>query len=217
MAKLSNEIKTGIVVVVGALLLLLLVYKIGGIKTEKGYEIYALFNYISGLERHAPVRLSGVEVGEVKDIGISYEGNETKIMLTLSLDENAKLRQDSKMRISTLGLLGEKYVEITGGSKGSAFVEPGATFVGIDPFQMEDLVEMGEKLAARLDSSMQDLQKLMGHADSVLVENKDDIRATIMNLRVTSENFKEFTEDIKRHPWKLLMKGKEEKPKEQKK
>ena len=213
MAKLSNEVKTGIVVVVGALLLLLLVYKIGGIKIEKGYDIHCLFNYISGLEQHAPVRLSGVEVGEVKDIGISYAGDETKILLTLSLDDNAKVRQDSKIRISTLGLLGEKYVEITGGSKGSTFVKPGATIVGIDPFQMEDLVEMGENLAARLDSTMLDLQKLMKDADGVIVDNREDIRATIANLKVTSENFKEFTEDIKRHPWKLLIKGKEQKPK----
>lgn len=216
MAKLSNEVKTGIVVVVGALLLLLLVYKIGGIKVERGYEMHCLFNYISGLEQHAPVRLSGVEVGEVKDIGISYDGDETKILLTLSLDENAKVRQDSKIRISTLGLLGEKYVEIAGGSKGSPFVKPGATIVGIDPFQMEDLVEMGEKLAVQLDASMQDLQKLMSDVDGVIVENKDDIKATIMNLKDTSENFKEFSDDIRRHPWKLLMKGKEEKPKEKK-
>ncbi len=216
MAKLSNEAKTGIVVVAAALFLLFLVYKIGGIKVEKGYELNCLFNYVSGLEEKSPVKLAGVTVGEVKSVGHSYDGDETKVLVTLTMKEIAKVRQDSKVRISTTGLIGEKYIEITGGTKGSPFVEPGATTVGIDPFQMEDLVEMGEKLAARLDSAMVDLQKLMGHADSVLVENKDDIRTTISNLRDTSENFKEFSDDIKRHPWKLIMKGKEEKPKEKK-
>ena len=59
---------------------------------------------------------------------------------------------------------------------------------------------------------LQDLQKLMGHADSVLVDNKDDIRATIMNLKDSSENLKEFSDEVKRNPWKLLMKGKEVPP-----
>ena len=122
------------------------------------------------------------------------------------------MREDSKIRISTTGLIGEKYIEITGGSKGSPIVPAGKTLVGIDPFEMEELIDIGKSLAARLDSSMQDLQKLMGHADGVLVDNKDDIRATIMNLKDSSENLKEFSDEVKRNPWKLLMKGKEAPP-----
>lgn len=216
MAKLSNEVKTGIVVVVAALLLLFLVYKVGGIKVEKGYELNALFNYVSGLEEKAPVKLAGVTIGEVKKVNHTYDGDETKVSVTMLIKEIAKVRQDSKIRISTTGLIGEKYIEITGGLRGSPFVAPGATLAGIDPFQMEDLVEMGEKLAARLDSSMQDLQRLMKNVDGVVVDNKEDIRTAIVNLKDTSENFREFSEDIKNHPWKLLMKGKET-PKEKKK
>lgn len=209
MLKLTNEIKTGVVVVVAALLLLFIVYKIGGIKTEKGYEVKCTFTYVSGLEENAPVKLAGVKVGEVRSVGCSYDGDETRVLVTLRLDEKAKIREDSKIRISTTGLIGEKYIEITGGSKGSPFVTKGALLTGIDPFEIEELIDTGRTLAARIDSGVQDLQKLVGHADGVLVDNKDDIRTTIINLKDTSENFKEFSDDIRRNPWKLIMKQKE--------
>ena len=209
MVRLTNEIKTGVVVVVAALLLLFLVYKIGGIKTEKGYEVKCTFTYVSGLEENAPVKLAGVKIGEVKSVGHSYDGDETRVLVTLKLDEKARIREDSKIRISTTGLIGEKYIEIAGGSKGSPFIKKGAILVGIDPFEIEELIETGRTLAARIDSGVQDLQKLVGHADGVLVDNKDDIRATIVNLKDTSENFKEFSDEIKRNPWKLIIKQKE--------
>jgi phospholipid/cholesterol/gamma-HCH transport system substrate-binding protein len=209
MVKLTNEIKTGVVVVAAALLLLFVVYKIGGIKTEEGYEVKCAFTYVSGLEENAPVKLAGVKAGEVKSVGCSYDGDETKVLVTLEMDEKARIREDSKIRISTTGLIGEKYIEITGGSKGSPFVNKGALLTGIDPFEIEELIETGRTLAARIDLGVQDLQKLVGHVDGVLIDNKDDIRTAIVNLKDTSQNFKEFSDDIKRNPWKLIIKQKE--------
>jgi phospholipid/cholesterol/gamma-HCH transport system substrate-binding protein len=212
MAKLNNEIKTGVVVVVAALLLLYLIVKMGGVKVTNGYELNVLFDYVNGLEDKAPVKLAGVVVGEVKKVTHTYDNDETKVLVQLALNGETKIREDSKIMISTTGLIGEKYIEITGGRKGSPVVERGKTLTGIDPFVMEELI-------AKVDSAVQDLQKLMGHADSVLVENKDDIRSLIMNLKDSSENLKdssenlkEFSDEVKRNPWKLLMKGKEVPP-----
>jgi len=221
MAKFNNEMKTGIVVLVAVLLLLYLMLKMGGVKISEGYELNVLFDYVSGLEEKAPVKLAGVAIGEVKKVAHTYNDDETKVLVVLAIDKCAKIREDSKIRISTTGLIGEKYIEITGGSKGSPVVAKGRTLVGIDPFEMEELIEMGKSLASRLDSTMQDLQKLMNNANGVLSDNREDLRATIVNLKDTSENFKEFSDEIKRNPWKLLIKGKEVRPdsaaKEQKK
>ncbi len=205
MAKFNNEIKTGIIVVAAILVFMYISVKMGGVKVVGGYELNVLFNYVSGLEDKAPVKLAGVIIGEVKKVTHVYDNDETKVLAKLSLNGDARVREDSKIKISTTGLIGEKYIEITGGSKGSPVVPHGKTLVGVDLYEMDELI-------ARLDSSMQELQKLMGHADSVLVDNKDDIRATIMNLKDSSENLKEFSDEVKRNPWKLLMKGKEVPP-----
>ncbi|MFA5335709.1 MAG: MlaD family protein [Candidatus Omnitrophota bacterium] len=206
MLKLNNEIKTGVVVVVAALVFMYIFTAMGagGKKSPTDYKLNVVFNYVSGLEDKSPVKLAGVEVGEVEKVVHSYTDDQTKVMVTLNLRGDAKVREDSKVKISTTGLIGEKYIEITGGSKGSPFVAKGSTLEGIDLFEMDELI-------GRLDSAMRDLQKLMGHADDLLVDNKDDIRATIMNLKDSSENLKEFSDDVKRNPWKLLMKGKDAK------
>ncbi len=205
MLKINNEIKTGVVVVAAVLVFMFISAKMSGGKVIGGYKLNVIFNYVSGLEDKAPVKLAGVKIGEVEKVAHTYANDETKVLVSLALNGDAKVREDSKIKISTTGLIGEKYIEITGGSKGSPIVPHGKTLVGVDLYEMEELI-------ARLDSSMQDLQKLMGHADAVLVDNKDDLRATIMNLKDSSENLKEFSDEVKRNPWKLLMKGKEVPP-----
>lgn len=202
MAKFNNEIKTGIVVVAAVLVFMYISAKMGGVKVVDGYKLNVMFDYVSGLEDKAPVKLAGVNVGEVEKVAHIYKDDQTRVMATLALKGDAKVRQDSKLLIRTTGLIGEKYIEITGGSKGSPVVAKGATLEGVDPFEMDELI-------AKLDSAVQDLQKLMGHADGVLVDNKDDIRSTIMNLKDSSQNLKEFSDEVKRNPWKLLIKGKE--------
>jgi len=218
MKKISNEIMTGIMVVLCAGLLAFFLFKTGVInfKQDDSYELKAIFNTAGGLEKNAPVMLAGVEVGEVNDIKLDY-GNETKIVLTLSLGGKAKVRTDSEASINTLGLMGEKYIEIGRGSAGAAFVEPGATIMGKDPFQFDKLAEKGEQIAETLDETLKDVRIFVNNLNGVVGDNKGGIDNIIVDMEATAKNFKEFSDDIKRHPWKLLIKGKEKKPKKEKK
>ncbi len=212
MAKISNEFKTGIMVIACLAILLLLVIKSGDFELNKeGYEIKAVFNHIGGLRENAPIRLCGMDIGQVKDIQIYYDGGETRITITLWLDSDAKIRKDSKIYITTLGLMGEKYIEITGGSKGMEFVKPGETVEGKDPMQMERLVAKGEEVAENINMTLGDLRQTLKHANDVVT--KEEINKIIDNLEETSENFKEFSATLKRQPWRLIWKTKEKKPK----
>lgn len=217
MRKISNEIMTGIMVLICIGLLIFFLYKTGkiGFRPE-AYEIKAVFNTAGGLEKNAPVMLAGVEVGEVKDIALEY-GDETKIILTLQVDSKAKIRTDSTASINTLGLMGEKYVEVSRGSAGTAFLKPGSTIAGEDPFQFEKIAKKGEEIAETLDDTLKDIRVLVNNLNGVVTDNKKGIDSIVADLEVTAQNFKEFSDDIKRHPWKLLIKGKEKKPKKEEK
>jgi phospholipid/cholesterol/gamma-HCH transport system substrate-binding protein len=192
-------------------ILIFLVFRTGNFEvTKEGYEIKVLFNYIGGIRKNAPVRLCGMDVGKVKDIQIYY-GEETQIVITLWLSENAKIRKDSKVYITTLGLMGEKYIEVTGGSKGMEFVEAGSTIRGEDPIQMEQLVSKGEEVAKNINMTLEDLRGVLRHIDDVIT--REEIDNIIVNLEKTSENFKEFSATLKRQPWRLIWKTREKKPK----
>jgi phospholipid/cholesterol/gamma-HCH transport system substrate-binding protein len=208
---LSNEIMTGIMVLVCIGLLLFFLFKTGKIGARpQAYHIKAVFNTAGGTENNAPVMLAGVEVGEVKAIKLTYDP-ETQVVFTLSIDKRAKVRADSVASINTLGLMGEKYIEISSGSSGAPFVEPGSVIRGEDPFQFEKLAKKGEEVAETLDQTLVDIRKLVNNVDDMVVDNRKGIDSIIADLEATARNFKEFSEDIKHHPWKLLMKGKEKK------
>ncbi|MCX5716609.1 MAG: hypothetical protein NTV07_07210 [Candidatus Omnitrophica bacterium] len=70
-------------------------------------------------------------------------------------------------------------------------------------------------IANNLDGGIADLRKLTQDVDETLTGNRGKIDEIIANMNETSKNFKEFSDDIKHNPWKLLMKTKEKKPREE--
>ncbi|MBN1405975.1 MAG: MCE family protein [Candidatus Omnitrophica bacterium] len=211
MAKgMANEIKTGFLILISLGILALFTVALGNFMgSEKTYELKTAFNWVSGLEKNAPVRLRGVEAGQVKDVDIVYNGDETKIMLTLILKESAKVREGSKAYVSMLGLMGEKYVELTDGPSGALFLKPGTIIQGEDPASMEELIDTAKKLATEIEATAGDIRKLTQHLDEMVVTNRGNVDIMIEKFKNTAANFEEFSDDIKRNPWKLLVKTKE--------
>jgi phospholipid/cholesterol/gamma-HCH transport system substrate-binding protein len=206
---ITNELKVGVLVVVCILVLLGFLYKTGSFDFKKeGYEVKVLFNVVSGVQKNAPVRLAGVEIGQVKDIELSYVEGATKVAVTLWLDEKAKLKKDSRAFITALGLMGEKYIEVSPGSKDAQYLQPGGAIVGEDPLEFDALARKGENIADALEETLANIKVLAQNSNLVVTDNKEKIDAIFENLEMTTQNFKEFSEDVKRNPWKLMSKGK---------
>ena len=206
MKKLGNEFKVGLIVIISLLILGIIIFKTGDLDFSKeGYNIKVLFNFAGGVTANAPVRLAGVEVGKVEDIQLSY-GEETKVLITLWLNADTKLRADSMANISSLGLMGAKYIEINPGSKDAPFLEADSTIVGEDPFQIERFTKKGGAIAENLDDAIKDIKRLADNVNDMIVENREEVDGIMENLEHTSENLKELSADIKKHPWKVITK-----------
>jgi len=67
-------------------------------------------------------------------------------------------------------------------------------------------------LNSKLDNTITNIDSLVNNINKFLKENKDDIKDILVNLKLTTQNAKLFTQDIKMNPWKLLFKAKEKKP-----
>lgn len=207
--KMTNEAKTGMLVLVCVAALVALVLKVGNFKLfQHGYTVQSRFHFTGGVKKHAPVRLSGVDVGEVKDIRLVY-GDETLIELDLWLEDGVKVRKNAKAYVTTLGLMGEKYIEIKAGTAAADYAKMGELIPGEDPVRLEELIEMGTKVAEDVGKMAEDIAKLARRIDETVSDNRPRIDHIFENLEETSENFKDFSEDIKYHPWKVLAKGKE--------
>ncbi len=113
-----SQLKVGITVIVASLTLGFLLFLMSGTTgfftpriTLKSY-----FDNAQGLRAGAPVRLSGVDIGNVTKIAIvpdkSKQQTPVEITMKLSTKYNYSIRRDSVTSLETAGVLGETYLDI---------------------------------------------------------------------------------------------------------
>lgn len=156
--KLSLEFKVGVFAIITILLIFFFIFTQTKKGQWKGYEIGVTFDYVGGLDLGAPVRLSGVRVGEVKNIKILSDVV-PKVLITLRLKRNVKIGKGSKITIRTLGIIGEKYVEIIPSSK-KEYIKKGEIVEGVNPLSLEKFVTTGQDAIVNLNNILDDLRKL---------------------------------------------------------
>jgi|GEM_PF-209223 len=238
---LTNEAKIGIMVAAVVTALGLLTVKTGDFKFRpQGYELKAYFYNIDGVDKNAPVRLNGMEVGLVKDMKILY-GEDTKMELTLWMNEDKKVHEGSKAYVKNMGLFGEKYVGLTIGDSSKGYLAPGSIIMGEEPADFERIMADGQTIATNLkviskeirdhlelnregiDELLANLRVTSKHIASItsnvderLAVNKHLIDDIVSNINSATRNFDEMSQDLKLNPWKLMYKEKTKKPSQEK-
>ncbi|NQT06585.1 MAG: MCE family protein [Candidatus Omnitrophica bacterium] len=200
----SFELKVGIFVFIGIMILFIIVFSLGKVYIfQPGYYINIVYNFAGGISESAPVRLAGVDVGEIDKIRIYYDDEigRTRVNILVWIKKDVKIERDSIVRINTLGLLGERYLEIIPGTQDAGFVTAEGVLIGEDPVMMDELAEDLKDLADSAGVIMGKLERGEGTIGKFLTDD------TVYN------NVEEFTDDIKRNPWKLLRKTSDNKRK----
>lgn len=196
--KTKPEFKVGIFVFFGLIVLIIFVLSIGDFKDwSSGYYLRFTFNFINGVKIGAPVRYAGVEVGEIKNIRfVSYPEQRTKVELLCWIPNKVSIPVDSSVWINTLGLLGEKYVEIMPGKDFQKYLSPNESLTGTDPIAMHELVELGKEITDDLGVIVTKLKNGSGTIGRLIGDDTiyNEVEALIM--------------DLKKHPWKLFWKSK---------
>ncbi len=198
--KSKLELKVGIFVFTGLVILVTFVLMIGKFKTwTSGYRIGCVFTFVNGVKLGAPVRYAGVDVGEVKEIKFSVdpEAGKTKVKIVCWIDEKTKVPVDSTVWVNTLGLLGEKYVEIMPGKNYNQFLVKDEELIGEDPVPMQEVTRLAKSIAYNLEAGILNVRQGKGTIGKLLYDDSlyNDLEA--------------FANDLKKHPWKLFWKTKE--------
>lgn len=189
------EIKVGLVIFICMVMLITLLVVVGGSGFfKKTYEVKARFALTDGLEDNAAVRFAGVEVGKVRGIRVipeeeAAQKDAARVEVTLSVDEDLVLREDSKIRLRTLGLMGGKYVSITPGTIDSPRVKAGDVLRGEDPLEMAELMKEGGNVLANLEN-------ITAGLSDIVTNNKEHIDETIVNLWEISKALSQNLEGI---------------------
>lgn len=111
------ELIVGVFVLVGIAALTYMAVKLGKLEVIGGgnhVEVLAEFDSVAGLKAGATVEIAGVQVGQVKKIGL----NGDRAVVRFSLAPGVKLYGDAIASVKTRGLIGDKYVSLSpGGSQ----------------------------------------------------------------------------------------------------
>ncbi len=108
------ETLIGAAVVAVAVLFLAFAYSTTGSGPVSGYEVVAKFNRADGVNVGSDVRLSGIKVGTVSKL--SLDPKTYNAVVTIALARDVKLPDDSSIRVTSEGLLGNQYLSIEPGS-----------------------------------------------------------------------------------------------------
>jgi len=238
--RMNFELKVGIFIFIGIVILSVIIFSIGNFySVKRGYNMNVVFSFANGIGVGAPVRYSGVQVGEVLDIKVYFDEKENKPLVKLNIwvSQNTWINENAKASINTLGLLGEKYLEIFPGTRDTRLLQKGDTLRGNDPVSTEELTRSTKELIEKISALTDSVNKIAG--DEAL---RASLKNTFSNVEALSGDLRDFLSyakqgkgtigrlmsddtlykhiddmilDIKEHPWKLLFKPPE--PREQKK
>ena len=197
---MAQALKVGIFATICLVILAVLVWKIEDLNPfgTKGQRIDATFDSVAGLDDKATVRVAGVRVGRVDGVGL--EGRKARV--SLLLDKPLNLMAGTYARISSLGLLGEKYVELIPGPAGGPPLPPGYVLPGETPPSFDEAMAKlnkigdsiqqmtgslsGSDIGGSINRLVGDLQSTSEQIRLMVMENRLALRSTIGNANAAS-------------------------------
>jgi phospholipid/cholesterol/gamma-HCH transport system substrate-binding protein len=172
-------------------------------KTE---HLKAVFNNVAGLQLGNNVRFSGINVGTVRGIEII---NDTTIIIDMQIEEEifTHIKKDAVATIGSDGLVGSVIINIIQGKGHMPAVKPGDIIQSQNRVRTDDMLttlNLTNQNAAQLTVDLLKITNEINQGkgtigillrDTVMAK---DLKATIHNLRVTSEKTSQTMDNLNR-------------------
>ncbi|MBA4417349.1 MAG: hypothetical protein C0392_05500 [Syntrophus sp. (in: bacteria)] len=180
---ISTEMKVGILVVVGIIILFYMSFRVGkfGVFREGGYDLVVFFDNASGLDPKTPVQIAGVEIGKVKSIQL--EGYRAKVNLLIK--DKIKIPLDSKIAVKAQGVLGDKYIEVKPGGDKKYFDHGGTIKDVITTPDFDQIFATVNRAAKNFGDTLDEFSGIIGPKE------KENIKKSLDNIQTVSNDFKE--------------------------
>jgi phospholipid/cholesterol/gamma-HCH transport system substrate-binding protein len=164
-----TELRVGLFVLAGLFILAMAIFYVtgAGILGPK-YRLITYLPEVEGLQLGAPVRLDGVEIGNVESINLSPHPQDRAHNIQLVLRINKKyqdqIRTDSTASLITEGLLGNRYVTVKRGFTGTV-VPPNGVIPGFEEAAIKEIVERGADLVQNLGALSAQVRQIVTKVD----------------------------------------------------
>ena len=158
--KLGRDLKVGAFVLAGLLFSVVVIFLIGDERRlfSSSVVFKTKFADVQGLKAGAPIRMGGIDIGHVENVGYGKDPTDSTVYVSLDIveSESGRIRTDSKVRIVNKGLLGDKMIEITKGNA-STLIAPGGEIQAEEP---NDMMAKATGMAEKADDVMDNLKDI---------------------------------------------------------
>jgi phospholipid/cholesterol/gamma-HCH transport system substrate-binding protein len=165
-----TELRVGLFVLIGLFVLAVGIFYVtgGGNVLSPKYRLKTYLPEVSGLAVGAPVRLDGVEIGNVESIKllprtpgrVSDKNRNIEVGMRVDRRFQNDILTDSAASLVTEGLLGNRYVNIKRGLTGVSLKE-GQEVPGTEEKAMKEVVERSAELLGNLQALSVDVRDLI--------------------------------------------------------
>ena len=204
------ELRVGLTIFLAILVLTVGLMWFQGFKMGRTtWELHAVFPTVGGIDSGDIVNVNGVERGEVKRVSL----REHDVLVTMKLRGEARIPDDSRVVLQSIGIMGERVVTIKLG-RSDVFVEAGAILDGTyDPGISEALAHLGVLLddlsvltrdiheitgilteGERLDSTITNLASVTGDLRRMVRRNAPELERGVASFRRSNERLETFVE-----------------------
>jgi len=215
------EIKVGAFFLFGLLAAGILVVTFGrlGQFSRANYDITVQFANSGGVLKNSQVLYRGAKVGTVADFP-AISGGGQSVELFLKIRNDIKIDKNSKFKVGSYGLLGDRFIDVIPPSEDSrSYIEPGAVVQGSETKGLGDLAErldaisenvqknlLTDQFAEDVREAVKNAKSLLGRMDSFMSEAEsgkgaiymlmkdekvaNDLRATIGEMKQLSINLR---------------------------
>ena len=179
---MSAAAKVGAFTIGGLMMLGAAIFTLGNFNFSSDDDLvfYANFKQVLGLSPKADVRLNGVPIGKVEDLVSDAKG----VTVVLRVKDDVKIPTDSKIMVTGIGVMGEKFVNIIPSSDNGEYIKSGNVMFGQDEVGMNLMFE-------NLNKVMDKVEKLLGEVQAII--GNDTLQKSVVLM---SENMKEASEHI---------------------
>lgn len=207
MNKTKLEVRLGIFFLLILLVGVLMMELIGGLEPLKsGVLVQTKFKNVLDLKKGDPVKVAGVNVGNVSSIKLKEGG----VLVSMKISKNTGITTESVATIKFLGMMGQNYVSIDFADSGEP-VQDGAMLLSQE---QQDLSMLMTKLDGVIDGideltrnfSSDSLTSMMSPFTDFIKENQESL-SSIGPILVNMENITKAISEGKGSIGKMMMEG----------
>ena len=189
---MKPETKLGIFTVLGIIVFGFSLYFLGGLSVTRAYDVNVTFTDVSGLPVKAPVKLSGVEVGRVKQIKIE----KGQVVVVASINEDIQIYRNARFSVVMTGIIGSKYLKVEQGTPEAGLLKAGDYVHGADEVPMDvmvaqtmssikefvDSVNAQGQFGEQLNRTMDEVHQLSANLNQLVAQMRPYLSRSAQNL-----------------------------------